>query len=143
MAWRMTDDAAEFIAAAGAELQRDRARNTVILTVAEQVRVNPAFYARSAPQFGWRSGQPGAAFLVTPPFPLLLTALDPVAPAELAAALAGRPLSGVNGAPETARAFADAWTALSPAAPPLAAAGASPAARPRSSGGSGSTGWTS
>jgi hypothetical protein len=61
MAWRMTDDVAEFFAAACAELRRDRARNTVILTVAEQVRVNPAFYARSAPQFGWRSGQPGAA----------------------------------------------------------------------------------
>ena len=48
MGWRITDDAAAFLAAAGADLRRDRARNTVLLTVAEQVRVNPAFYARSS-----------------------------------------------------------------------------------------------
>jgi RimJ/RimL family protein N-acetyltransferase len=111
MAWLLTEDVAEFLAAAGDSLRRDRARNTVILTVAEQVRVNPAFYARSAPQFGWRPGRPGGAFLLTPPFPLLLTGVDPAAAAELAAALAGRPLSGVNGPQEAARAFAAAWTA--------------------------------
>ena len=36
MGWRTTGDVAEFLAAAGAYLRRERARNTVILTVTEQ-----------------------------------------------------------------------------------------------------------
>jgi GNAT superfamily N-acetyltransferase len=45
----------------------------------------------------------------TPPHPLLLTAVPPDAVTELAAGLAGRPLSGVNAYPDAARRFAAAW----------------------------------
>ena len=50
------------------------------------------------------------AFLHTPPFPLLLTAVPAGAAASLAStALAGRPLAGVNAHQEAAHAFAAAW----------------------------------
>jgi hypothetical protein len=42
MTWRTTGDVAEFLDAAGAYLRRERARNTVLLTVTEQLRVNQA-----------------------------------------------------------------------------------------------------
>ncbi len=46
----------------------------------------------------------------TPPFPVVLTAVDPEAAAELAAVtMAARPLGGVNAYPEVAEAFADGW----------------------------------
>lgn len=58
--WRTTGDVAGFLAAAGGYLRREWARNTVIITVSEQVRVNPARYCRQAgedpagrPLFGW------------------------------------------------------------------------------------------
>ena len=38
MEWRTTGNVAEFLAAAGDYLRRDRARNTVILTVTEEGR---------------------------------------------------------------------------------------------------------
>jgi predicted GNAT family acetyltransferase len=40
MGWQTTGDVAEFLAAAGPYLRRERARNTVILTVTETMRVN-------------------------------------------------------------------------------------------------------
>ncbi len=99
MGWRTTEDVAEFLARAGAYLRRERARNTVLLTVAEQLRVNPARCAAPEaggagpahhPLFGWWTGQDGeagGAFLPTPPFPLLLTAVPADVAAGLAAAL--------------------------------------------------------
>lgn len=67
MGWRTTDDVAEFIAVAGEYLRRERARNTVILTVSEQLRVNPARFRpasdaaatgrASRPLLGWWAGQ--------------------------------------------------------------------------------------
>ncbi len=122
MAWRTTGDVAEFLAVAGDFLRAERDRNTVILTVTETLRVNPARHRSastdpdSAPLFGWLTGADGpvapvaGAFMHTPPFPLLLTAVPREAAAELAAiTLAGRPLSGVNAAPDVAAAFAGAW----------------------------------
>ena len=126
MGWQTTGDVAEFLTAAGAYLRRERARNTVLLTVTEQLRVNPArFGAAEAdgtgpahrPLFGWWTGNGGAAsggevsgaFLHTPPFPLLLTAVPADVAASLAGALTGRPLSGVNAYREAARRFAAAW----------------------------------
>jgi hypothetical protein len=128
MGWRTTGDVAEFLAAAGDYLSRERARNTVILTVSEQLRVNPARYTRppaaggcqdpaGRPLFGWRADQAGAvtgAFLHTPPHPLLLTAVPADVAAGLAVALADRPLSGVNGYIEAAEAFAATWRAGMP-----------------------------
>lgn len=118
MGWHTTGDAAEFIAVAGTFLRRERARNTVLLTVAETMRRNPALYRAgqdanpaALPLFGWwTAGAVGGAFLHTPPFPVLLTAVPAEAAADLAAKmLADRPLAGVNAHPEVAAAFGDAW----------------------------------
>jgi RimJ/RimL family protein N-acetyltransferase len=139
MAWQTTGDVAEFLAAAGPYLRRERARNTVILSVAESMRVNaaarpgPAGRAGAArvggaagtsgagagrPLLGWWSDRAGAvagAFMHTPPFPVVLTAVALDAAAELAAVtLAARPLGGVNAHPAVAGAFGDAWRAVRP-----------------------------
>jgi RimJ/RimL family protein N-acetyltransferase len=45
MVWVTTGDVAEFLAEAGPFLRQERARNTVLLTVAETARVNPRHYA--------------------------------------------------------------------------------------------------
>src|SRR5215831_19333344 len=104
MGWRTTGDVAEFLAAAGDFLRGERARNTVFLTVTETLRANPGQYRGNTdagpaglPLFGWWSPGEGAgegpgegqgakatvrgAFLHTPPFPVLLSAV----PAEAAA----------------------------------------------------------
>ncbi len=127
MGWRTTGDVAGFLAVAGECLWHERARNTVILTVSEQLRVNPARYSpRDAgispdrdrrPLFGWWTDQSdivGGVFLHTPPHPLLLTAIPPGVAADLATALADRPLSGVNGHVTAAEAFAATWRAAHP-----------------------------
>jgi len=135
MAWQTTGDVAEFLAAAGPYLRRERVRNTVILSVTESMRVNaaaaagkssaaaarpepgPAYDAAQAgrPLLGWWSDPAGAvagAFMHAPPFPVVLTEVALEAAAELAAAtLAARPVGGVNAHPEVAEAFGDAWRA--------------------------------
>jgi hypothetical protein len=128
MGWRTTGDVAEFLAAAGEYLWREPASNTVILTVSEQLRLTPARYQASGggdpeavlarrPLLGWwtdQAGATGGAFLHTPPHPLLLTAVPAAVAADLAVALAGRPLGGVNGYVEAAEAFAATWRAATP-----------------------------
>ena len=127
MGWQTTSDVAEFLAAAGPFLRADRVRNTVLLTVTETIRENPAIY-RAAPAadpadpaaditdglplFGWWTAEATVrgAFLHTPPFPVLLSAVPARAAASLATqTLAGRPLGGVNADPGAAEAFAGAW----------------------------------
>jgi RimJ/RimL family protein N-acetyltransferase len=128
MAWQTTGDVAEFLAAAGPYLRRERVRNTVILSVTESMRLNaaaPAARPESAgladagrPLLGWWSDPAGpvaGAFMHTPPFPVVLTAVALDAAAELAAVtLAARPLGGVNAHPEVAEAFGRAWRAGRP-----------------------------
>ena len=134
MAWQTTGDVTEFLAAAGAYLRRERVRNTVILSVTETMRVNAAVSAGRSPSsagrpdsapadgvagqaarplFGWWSDPAGAvagAFMHTPPFPVVLTAVARDAAAVLVAVtMAARPLGGVNAYPEVAEAFADGW----------------------------------
>jgi GNAT superfamily N-acetyltransferase len=134
MAWQTTGDVTEFLAAAGAYLRRERVRNTVILSVTETMRASAAVSAGSSPSaagrrdwapavgvagqaarplFGWWSDPAGAvagAFMHTPPFPVVLTAVAVDAAAVLAAVtMAARPLGGVNAYPEVAEAFADGW----------------------------------
>ena len=125
MAWQTTGDVTEFLAAAGPYLRRERARNTVILSVTETMRAAaptaaastpaPAAEPAAGPLFGWWTGQAGevaGAFMHTPPFPVVLTEVAPPAAADLAAsAMAARPLRGVNAYPEVAAAFADGWRA--------------------------------
>jgi predicted GNAT family acetyltransferase len=119
MGWQTTGDVTEFLAAAGAFLRAERARNTVFLTVTETMRMNPAQYhggddadPARLPLFGWWTVAGGVrgAFMHTPDFPVLLTALPAAVAADLAArTLAGRPLTGVNAYSEAAKAFGEAW----------------------------------
>jgi RimJ/RimL family protein N-acetyltransferase len=75
--------------------------------------VGEATGAAARPLLGWWSDPAGAvagAFMHTPPFPVVLTAVAPEAAAELAAVtMATRPVGGVNAYPEVAEAFADGW----------------------------------
>src|SRR5215469_1697607 len=119
MGWTTTCDAAGFLEAAGSFLRAERARNTVLLTVAESARADPSRYSGGSadpdkrPLFGWWTagdGAVGGAFLHTPPFPVLLSQVSCAAAAALATTtLAGRPLTGVNAYDEVAKAFATAW----------------------------------
>jgi GNAT superfamily N-acetyltransferase len=130
MGWQTTGDVAKFLAVAGDYLRRDRAANTVMLTVTAQLRVNPAgggtwpgaadgaVDPAAAPLFGWWTGPGwrmdpvGGAFMQTPGHPLVLSDVSPGTAADLAQVLAGRPLLGVGASPEVATAFADAWRAI-------------------------------
>jgi len=115
MAWQLTDDVDVYLAAAGDFLRMDAARNTVQLSAAQTVQAQGlAAFGDAAPLYGWWTGPDGAvgaAFLHTPPFPIVLTALPPGAAPALAALLAelGHYPPGVNAAPDTGTAFTAAW----------------------------------
>jgi predicted GNAT family acetyltransferase len=125
MSWFSTGAVDVFLAEAGEFLRAERARNTVILTVTENLRVKalaqPAVNTRSdrlpghdEPLFGWwRSDgdQVSGAFMHTPDFPVLLTFMSGPAAAALAGELAatGRQVYGINAEKEAAEAFADGW----------------------------------
>jgi GNAT superfamily N-acetyltransferase len=164
--WSITDAVDAFLAQAGEFLLAERARNTVLLTVTETLRVNaatsacapggeaalshgssrsdeaalshgssrsdeaapsggaapsdgPALYG-GIPLYGWwrpaptgqaRPELPAAAFLHTPPFPVLLTDMTDEAAAALAHELgaAGHEVPGVNAPEHAAWAFAKTW----------------------------------
>jgi predicted GNAT family acetyltransferase len=120
MSWQTTGDVTGFLAAAGDFLRAERARNTIMLTVTETARLNPGRYGAandadpaSLPLFGWWTADAGgaveAAFMHTPPFPVVLSVAPPAAAADLAAnTLASRPLAAVTAEEETAAAFAAA-----------------------------------
>jgi predicted GNAT family acetyltransferase len=112
MTWTITSDPGAFLAAAGAFLHAERARNTVILTRVEAMRAQPASDALLG---SWQAaGEPVAgAFMHTPPYPAALSAMPAAAPAELVAELAAmdRRPPGVNGDPHACDAFAAAWAA--------------------------------
>jgi GNAT superfamily N-acetyltransferase len=128
MGWVMTEAVDEFRAEAGEFLYAERARNTVILTVTETLRAKAGVVgggaaggaaalprADSPPLFGWWQphgrGPVDGAFMHTPTFPVMVSAMTAEAAAELASELAatGRTLMGINAADETGTAFADAW----------------------------------
>ena len=111
----MTADTGGFLDTAGDFLRADPARNTVMLTVTEDLRVTAAASAETL--FGWwqPDGEPvGAAFMHTPDYPVLLSRVSVPAAAALARDLtasagAGRRIPGVNAGQEAADAFAVAW----------------------------------
>src|SRR5882672_6450134 len=108
----MTVDTRGFLDTAGDFLRADPARNTVMLTVTEDLRVTAA--ASAGTLFGWwqPDGEPvGAAFMHTPDYPLLLSRVSAPAAGRLAGELseARRRVPGVNAGQEAADAFAAAW----------------------------------
>jgi GNAT superfamily N-acetyltransferase len=115
MAWTFSPDVSGYLASAGPFLRSRPAEHTVLLTVAEAVRIGgPAVFGEDPPLFGWYvpdGGPVTAACLHTPPYPVALTAMPELAAAALARALAGagRPVAGVGGPPRPARAFAAEW----------------------------------
>jgi RimJ/RimL family protein N-acetyltransferase len=126
MGWFTTAAVTEFLAEAGEFLQAEPARNTVILSVTENLRLGPSSQpGRDEPLFGWwRPGpsptagaaeghpdSPSAAFMHTPGFPVFLTAASSQAAAELGGLLASaRPgVPGINAQPQAAAAFAGPW----------------------------------
>jgi len=115
MGWHTTTSAEVFLDLAGAFLRSRPVEHTLPLTIAGTLRERgPHHYGAADPLFGWYAaggGRVDGAFLQTPPFPLLVTAAPEGTMAELAALLAGRPLSGVNALTADAEAFAGAWCA--------------------------------
>jgi len=115
MAWQLTEDLETFLTAADGFLRARPAANTIMLTAAELLRAKgAAAYGDVTPLFGWRADPRGAvtaAFLHTPPYPVVLTDMADAAAAELAADLAGRGHQppGVNATPAPGAAFAAAW----------------------------------
>ncbi|MGV9251645.1 GNAT family N-acetyltransferase [Streptomyces sp. NPDC003697] len=112
--WYLTGDLEEFLDRAGDFLRSRPARHTVHLTVTENLRLRGEhIYGAGAPEFGVLAGGGGvrAAFLRTPPHPIVLTSLTDGEADALAARLAGagRALPGVNAERDTAAAFAAAW----------------------------------
>jgi len=115
MAWQLTEDLETYLAAAGGFLRAHPAQNTIMLTAAEAIRaLGPGAFGGTAPLFGWQAepdGAVAAAFLHTPPYPVVLTAMTAARAASLAAELAGRgrQVPGVNATDEPGSAFAAAW----------------------------------
>ncbi len=118
MTWTLTEDLESYLAAAGDFLESAPVVNTIQLTVLANLRARGgSAYGARPPLFGWwrpPDGQVTGAFLVTPPFPVLLTRVPEQAARLLADALATRPgpLAGVNAEPRTAAAFTAAWAGL-------------------------------
>jgi hypothetical protein len=118
MAWTLTEDLGEYLAAAGSFLRSRPVQNTIQLAAMETLRArgNSAF-GEVAPLFGWwrpAGGTVASAFLHTPPFPALLTPLPAGSARPLAQALVARrrPVAGVNAGPDDAAGFAAAWGEL-------------------------------
>jgi GNAT superfamily N-acetyltransferase len=115
MGWVITGDIAEFDLIAGGFLRSRPIENTVLITVVESLRARgPAAYGDAPAVMGaWSnvSGCVAGAFVHTPPFPLLLSAMPSQAVKELAGALEddGRRLPGVTGRHELAQEFATCW----------------------------------
>jgi GNAT superfamily N-acetyltransferase len=118
MAWTLTGDLGEYLAAAGEFLRSDPVQHTIELAAVEQMRARGvAAFGSPGPLFGWwrpGDGPVAAAALHTPPYPVLVTPLPagaapPLARAQLAR---GRAPGGVNGAQPDAVRFAAAWTEL-------------------------------
>ena len=123
MAWFTTGAVEEFLAEAADFLRAEPARNTVILSVTENLRARAASgpagtRTSDEPLLGWwrpgPAGNPGAvggAFLHTPGYPVMLTETSGEAVTGLAGELAaaGRRISGLNAEARAAAAFAEAW----------------------------------
>ncbi len=118
MAWTLTGDLDEYLAAAGDFLHSDPVQHTIELAAVEQMRAHGlAAFGSPGPLFGWwrpGNGPVTAAVLHTPPYPVLVTPLPAGAAPPLARQLLalGHEPAGVNGQePDPAR-FAAVWADL-------------------------------
>ncbi|MEV4638354.1 GNAT family N-acetyltransferase [Actinoplanes sp. NPDC049548] len=108
MAWHITGDVEEFLAGAGGFLRARPVQNTLMLTIAEAVRMQgPHVYGPGDPVFGWHDGE-DAAVLCTPPRAPVLSAMSPDAAASLAELL-DADLPGVSGPDVAVDAFVARW----------------------------------
>jgi GNAT superfamily N-acetyltransferase len=109
MPWELTGDVETFAAVAAAFLRSRPVEHTTLLTLVEALRQGgPHVYGPADPLFGvWRPEpahpasqlprSPVAGVLLqTPPHPMMFSGLPPGAAPAAVAALAGRPLCGVN-----------------------------------------------
>ncbi|TDC85009.1 GNAT family N-acetyltransferase [Actinomadura sp. 7K507] len=113
MGWTLSDDLDEFLAMTGGFLRDDPVRNTVALTVTENMREQgPGVYEDVL--FGWWAPGGGVEGTVirTAAYPPLLSAMPGRAARELADALAerGTAAGGASGSLAATEVFADAWT---------------------------------
>src|SRR5215831_7272624 len=112
MAWQLTEDVDTFLTTAGGFLRARPAANTIMLTATDYLRAKgAAAFGDVTPLFGWLAGSGGsvaAAFMHTPPYPVLLTDMPDASAAELAADLVsrGHQAPGVNATPAPGAAFA-------------------------------------
>ena len=115
MAWQLTEDLDTFLTTAGGFLRVRPAANTIMLTAMESLRAKgAAAFGDVTPVFGWLASSDdsvAAAFMHTPPYPVVLTDMTAAAAAGLAADLAGRghQAPGVTAMPALGAAFAAAW----------------------------------
>jgi hypothetical protein len=118
MAWTLTGNLAEYLAAAGGFLRSEPVRHTIELAAAETLRARgAAAFGSPGALFGWwrpGTGPVTATLFHTPPYLVLLTPLPAGAAPPLARALLARghnPL-GVNAEQRDVARFAAAWTDL-------------------------------
>ena len=113
MAWKLTSESNEFVAAAADWLRSEPVRHTTLLTVLQTVLDRgPGAYGDQPPQFGWHESQGGevdGAFLRTPPFSMLLAPLPAGAAGQLIELLQAR--DALPPAVNLVKADADAVTA--------------------------------
>lgn len=124
MSWCVTEVVDEFLAEAGEFLREEPARNSVVLSVTNNLRLKAAAGTPPAspdrkpagPLFGWwrpdsARNTVSGAFLHTPDFPVFLTRMSSQAAAGLAdrLATARRLVWGVSAETQAAEAFADTW----------------------------------
>jgi len=118
MTWQFTDQVQTYARRTWPLLAAAPARNTIALTVIENVLAGRR-WSSEAMTFGWFTAGELAvgAICMTPPYELLLaevpaSAIEPLVDALLAR---GTAVPGVNGEAADAKAFAAAWTARRPA----------------------------
>jgi hypothetical protein len=101
MGWYMTADTGEFLAVTGEFLRAEAARNSVMLTVTADLAAAGPGADDGGLLFGWQRAPDGpltAAFMHTPGYPAMLSAMSETAAVELARDLiaAGHLVPGVN-----------------------------------------------
>jgi GNAT superfamily N-acetyltransferase len=107
VSWRTTTDLDAFLAAAGEAMRARPVPHTLLLTIADMLRIRGSDAFGTTPCFGWHGAVDGT-FLHTPPYPLVIGPAPEAAMPALVAALGDRPLPGVSAPTRLGEAFAAA-----------------------------------